>query len=123
MTDAGRTALYRFYDRGEQLLLYVGVAQDPWKRWRSHRREKEWWGQVGVREIEWFESRQAALTQEAVEIRTRRPVHNIHPGWTQLDPDAVPGPTARKRTIRKPPLDDDEIRARIDVLLRKAGRL
>ncbi|MET9956302.1 GIY-YIG nuclease family protein [Streptomyces sp. NPDC006339] len=122
MIDGDRTALYRLYDDTEQL-LYVGVAQDPWKRWRFHRRDKEWWGQVSVREIEWVDSREAALRQEAVEIRTRRPVHNIHPGWTWLDPDALAAAPPRKKRVTAKPLDWEEAKAMLDALMRKAGKL
>jgi predicted GIY-YIG superfamily endonuclease len=40
-----RTALYRFYDEHENL-LYVGISNDPWRRWREHVYDKQWYPQA-----------------------------------------------------------------------------
>jgi len=37
----GRHALYRFYDDRENL-LYVGITDDPWRRWREHVLTQPW---------------------------------------------------------------------------------
>ncbi|MFD5570403.1 GIY-YIG nuclease family protein [Streptomyces cadmiisoli] len=70
-----RTAVYRLYDEAEQL-LYVGVAVDPPVRFRQHRRDKPWWSQVNLREVEWFDDREAALKVEAEAIVRELPRHN-----------------------------------------------
>ncbi|MEV6738647.1 type II toxin-antitoxin system prevent-host-death family antitoxin [Streptomyces sp. NPDC051104] len=70
-----RTAVYRLFDEDEAL-LYVGVAQDPRVRFRQHRREKPWWPQVAVREVEWHDSREQALKAEADTIARELPRHN-----------------------------------------------
>ncbi|NXY94470.1 GIY-YIG nuclease family protein [Streptomyces sp. BR123] len=83
MTDDGRTALYRLFDE-EGRLLYVGVTSNPSKRWSFHKRKKAWWPLVRIREIEWYLSRTEALTMEAQEIATKRPLHNADRGWQYL---------------------------------------
>ncbi|MEV5941296.1 GIY-YIG nuclease family protein [Streptomyces sp. NPDC051994] len=70
-----RTALYRLYDAGDQL-LYVGVAQDPKVRFRQHRSEKPWWPAVAMKDIEWFPSAGAALSEERRAIKEECPRHN-----------------------------------------------
>ncbi|MFD3330148.1 GIY-YIG nuclease family protein [Streptomyces sp. NPDC058701] len=71
-----RTALYRLYDESEDL-LYVGIAFDPRHRWKTHAREKPWWAEVHVREIEWFPTRVEAEEAEASAIKGQRPKHNV----------------------------------------------
>ncbi|MGW6941370.1 GIY-YIG nuclease family protein [Streptomyces xanthophaeus] len=78
-----RVALYRLFDE-EGRLLYVGVTSNPAKRWSFHERKKTWWPLVRIREIEWCLSRTEALTKEAQEIATKRPLHNADGGWQYL---------------------------------------
>jgi predicted GIY-YIG superfamily endonuclease len=66
VTGVERTALYRLYDGREQL-LYVGVTRNVRRRWEFHRKDKSWWSEVRIREIEWLPSREEALAQEATE--------------------------------------------------------
>ncbi|MFC9341436.1 hypothetical protein ACFT0G_25405 [Streptomyces sp. NPDC057020] len=70
-----RTALYRLYDDAE-LLLYVGVADNPRVRFGQHARDKPWWPKVTSREIEWFGSRDEALAAEVRAITEELPRHN-----------------------------------------------
>lgn len=70
-----RTALYRFYN-ADEALLYVGVTNDPVRRWDQHADAKEWWPQVARKTIEWFEGRAEALAAERTAIRSENPIHN-----------------------------------------------
>lgn len=71
-----RTALYRFYDaQGE--LLYVGITNDPWRRWRQHVQEKPWYPQVKHQSVTWYDSKSAASKAETRAIRAERPEFNI----------------------------------------------
>lgn len=71
-----RTALYRFYDADERL-LYVGITNDPWRRWRQHVQEKAWYPQVKHQAVTWYDSRITAEMAERVAIRHERPCFNI----------------------------------------------
>ncbi|WP_327335899.1 GntR family transcriptional regulator [Streptomyces sp. NBC_01324] len=79
MTDDGipeRTALYRLYDEAGAL-LYVGITNDPDFRWKAHLySNKVWPRQVARHEIEWHESRAAAVRVEIEAIKAERPRHN-----------------------------------------------
>lgn len=71
------TALYRLRDQvGE--LLYVGITDNPERRWKDHGKDKPWWAQVADRSVEWLPSRDRAVAAEAEAIRAERPRHNIH---------------------------------------------
>ena len=71
-----RTALYRWYDVDSNL-LYVGITNHLMRRAEQHSDDKPWWTQVTSSVVEWFPTRQAALTAETNAIHTERPVHNI----------------------------------------------
>lgn len=67
-----RTALYRLYDAGDEL-LYVGIADDPKIRFRRHRDEKPWWPQVAMKDIEWLADRETAQAEELRVIEGEMP--------------------------------------------------
>lgn len=71
-----RTALYRFYDERENL-LYVGITNDPWRRWRDHVQQKPWYPQVKHQATTWYGTEQEARRAEDRAIRTERPRFNI----------------------------------------------
>lgn len=82
MTDQV-TALYRFYsDSGE--LLYVGISDNPARRWREHGAAKPWWHEVASTTIERYASRELADSAERSAIRSESPrynrTHNPTPG-------------------------------------------
>lgn len=70
------TAVYRLFDASD-VLLYVGVANRPEERWRSHAIEKQWWDQVARKMVEWYPSRDEALTAEDAAILAESPRFNI----------------------------------------------
>lgn len=71
-----RTALYRFYDAHENL-LYVGISNDPWRRWREHVYEKSWYPQVKHQSVTWYDTEDQARATETRAIRRERPRFNI----------------------------------------------
>ncbi|MFF1499726.1 GIY-YIG nuclease family protein [Streptomyces sp. NPDC058316] len=77
-----RTALYRLRDDAGQL-LYIGISEDPLRRWPEHAKGKSWWPKVVDLSLEWFASRDLALTAEVAAIRSERPLHNVVHNWQQ----------------------------------------
>lgn len=71
-----RHALYRFYDRRERL-LYVGISNDPWRRWREHVRTQPWYPSVQHQAVTWYESEDLARAAETAAIHDERPRFNI----------------------------------------------
>lgn len=70
------TALYRFYDT-DDVLLYVGVTNNPTQRFGQHAIDKAWWPQVARKTAVLYGSRDDALAAEAVAIVAESPVYNI----------------------------------------------
>lgn len=70
------TTLYRFYDRDGRL-LYVGITEKAWQRFKSHQRSKEWWTDSERAHLEHFETRKEAMRAELHAIKTERPLFNI----------------------------------------------
>lgn len=102
-----RTALYRLFD-AEGRLLYVGIAYNPRARWLGHSSTKPWWKQVARREVEWHETRSAALGAEAEAIVNERPLYNIA-GAGELPPP-IPRKQRKARTSA-PDAADKELTA------------
>lgn len=71
-----RTALYRFYDARENV-LYIGITNDPWRRWRDHVQAKPWYPQVKHQSVTWYDTERQARKAETRAIRTERPRFNI----------------------------------------------
>lgn len=69
------TTLYRFFDK-DDVLLYVGVTQQAWWRWQTHRASTNWWTSTHHVTLEHFEYREQALAAEKHAIKTERPVFN-----------------------------------------------
>lgn len=83
----GPVSVYRLFDE-TGVLLYVGIANNPERRWRQHRREKSWWSAVTRIEIHEHPTRREAERAEAFVIRIETPAYNIqgHPflqNWTE----------------------------------------
>lgn len=71
-----RTALYRLFDAGGEL-LYVGIGVDPKTRWNAHSRDKAWWQQVVRKSVEWHPTRADAMAAETKSIRAEEPRFNV----------------------------------------------
>lgn len=69
------TALYRFFDKGNQL-LYVGISNYPASRVETHRRSSPWRDQIARHSIEEHPSRSAAAFAESEAINTEFPLYN-----------------------------------------------
>lgn len=70
-----RTALYRHYD-AEGTLLYVGASLHPVYRQIQHHADAHWFNAVARIDVEWFDSKAAAMAAEAAAIATDRPAFN-----------------------------------------------
>jgi len=95
----GPAAVYRLYDT-DDVLLYVGMSNDPPRRWSGHVNEgKTWWADVARKTVEWYESQDDALTVEAEAIWAEHPLHNTAPMPRREGPlptpidDPTDGPT------------------------------
>lgn len=84
-------ALYRFYN-GAGELLYVGITNDPPRRFAKHRGEKSWWTEVANITISHYPSRDALLDAERASIKAERPLYNIrlNGGHTPLERATLP---------------------------------
>lgn len=68
--------LYRFYDASDQL-LYVGITNDPPRRFSKHRDDKAWWTGVARIDLEMHQTRHELAAAERAAIESERPLHNI----------------------------------------------
>lgn len=74
MTDRP-TAIYRLYDAAGHL-LYIGMSNDPTRRWREHRKEMFWWREVERHEHQWFATQLLASVAERDAIFIEQPRYN-----------------------------------------------
>lgn len=72
---ANTHALYRFYSASGEL-LYVGITNDPDRRFSRHGSEKPWWCRVADIKIERFASREELAQAEVRAIETEHPRYN-----------------------------------------------
>ena len=72
----GQVALYRFYDARETL-LYVGISNDPRRRWKEHAQTKAWYPEVHHQALTWYDSERSARRAETRAIRQESPRFNI----------------------------------------------
>lgn len=75
MARPSRTALYRLFDDAD-VLLYVGIAEDPRERWNQHASDKPWWPEVTRRDVEWVPNRADAERAEREAIISEKPRYN-----------------------------------------------
>ena len=68
--------LYRLYDRSGQL-LYVGVTNNLFRRWKQHSQDKAWWPAVHKFTQDWYPDRQSVEEAERRAIKSERPIHNV----------------------------------------------
>lgn len=87
-----RTALYRHFDAAGAL-LYVGISLNTIQRTQQHKHGARWFEQIARIDIEWHDSRPAALTAEAIAIAMEAPQFNIaRPKDAPPVPRVVPFP-------------------------------
>lgn len=69
-------ALYRHFDaRGE--LLYVGITDDPARRWLQHVESSAWSVFVATSYLTGLACREEAAAAERIAIRTEQPIFNV----------------------------------------------
>lgn len=73
----GGTFIYRLYD-SDGALLYVGITWNPWVRWRVHKKEKLWWGEVAFFDLHTCKDDRHARDWETWCIHNLNPLHNKH---------------------------------------------
>lgn len=69
-------ALYRFYDEAGHL-IYIGITNDPGRRFTQHGSTKVWWRAVRGISLEWHLTRTEALAAEKRAIKVERPMMNV----------------------------------------------
>lgn len=111
-TETDGSFLYRLFD-AQGLLLYVGIATEPKKRWRSHY-ATTWWPQVSRKTLEWHDSREDAEKAEATAIRVE------HPRYNKLH-NKQNGLAMTKARARFPHLIDKAIRRRETTYITQYG--
>lgn len=70
------TGVYRLY-ACDGTLLYVGVTNDPIRRWKQHAAERPWWSEVDHLALVPFGSAASARYMERQIIRSERPLYNV----------------------------------------------
>lgn len=83
-----KTALYRHFDAAGQL-LYVGISLSAVHRLAQHRQTAHWFDRIARIEIEWHESRAAALAAEIIAIRRESPQCNVQHAGTPFISEIV----------------------------------
>jgi predicted GIY-YIG superfamily endonuclease len=86
--DSTPTTLYRLAD-AQGVLLYVGIAGNPGRRFEQHKKDKLWWGDVAAITLEHFQTREEAAAAELAAIRSEHPRYNIVGRVTEKDIDRV----------------------------------
>ena len=109
-----RTALYRFFDADENL-LYVGITNEPWRRWREHVLAQPWFPQVKHQAITWYDERVSAELAERTAIRREQPrfnkAHAILPVAVELPEELLPPLATTKAAVPDPfPVPQAELR-------------
>jgi predicted GIY-YIG superfamily endonuclease len=69
------TAVYRLFSESGAL-LYVGISDDPEKRFTEHERAQYWWREVATREVVWHHDRFSAAAEEDRVIAVEQPEYN-----------------------------------------------
>lgn len=69
-------ALYRFFDP-EGVLLYVGITNNPARRFAQHGAARDWWYEVDTIRMERFPDRESVLLAEREAIQAERPRYNV----------------------------------------------
>ena len=81
--EVEKTALYRHYDRSDDL-LYVGISTCAVTRLSAHARSSDWFSLISNVSIEWYDSRSDALDAECLAIFMERPRFNTIASMNRL---------------------------------------
>lgn len=96
-----RTALYRHYDDSGSL-LYVGVSLNAVIRLAQHKQASDWFNSITRVDIEFFESRQKALSAETEAIQEEGPAHNIRKkGAPEILEDPTRAAESRRQLLHR----------------------
>ena len=95
MAKSKRTALYRHYDDCGKL-LYVGISLSAIQRFSQHMANSCWSKSSTRMDIEWFETKEEALSAERKAIVSEKPIHNTLPAKRKK----VSGSSGEKEQIR-----------------------
>lgn len=87
--------LYRMFDR-DNVLLYVGLTNNPKGRFRTHSKTQEWWREVANITVQTFDSRKHLAAAEFTAIKDEKPLYNV----ACNEVPAVVDPTPRCRTCK-----------------------
>lgn len=71
-----RTVLYRYFGEAGDL-LYIGITDEPGRRWKEHMKSQPWWASVRRQTAQWYDTRASAEVAEISAIRSERPLHNV----------------------------------------------
>lgn len=74
-TNADGLYLYRLYDKGGQL-LYIGITDNCFRRWKEHSKNQDWWGRVHQFTQDWYPDRRSVELAERRAIITESPLYN-----------------------------------------------
>lgn len=74
--DNAPCALYRHF-ASDGRLLYVGISVTLMSRIAGHRDNSAWFTDIVRIELQWFDTRSAALEAERLAIQTEKPIHNV----------------------------------------------
>lgn len=69
-------AVYRMFNL-DGALLYVGISDDPKRRFAQHAHDKGWWYLVVRWTVEWYPDRASAAAEEARAIVDEAPAYNV----------------------------------------------
>lgn len=101
-------AVYRLFNF-DGALLYVGISDNPKRRFAQHARDKGWWYLAVRWEVEWYQDRNAALAEEARAIREEVPAYNLDGVLDELEVDQAHRWVARLRERRPSARDLDAL--------------
>ena len=74
-SESNENVLYRFYNCDGEL-LYIGITNNPWRRFSQHRQDKDWWHEVVNICQQSFKTLDALKAAEKRAIERENPRHN-----------------------------------------------
>jgi predicted GIY-YIG superfamily endonuclease len=90
--------LYRFYSAAGEL-LYVGITNDPWRRFSQHRSQKDWWSDVSTICQQSFNTLDELKSAEKKAIQSESPRYNKQFASSENSEVAANQPEGAKSTL------------------------